>query len=145
MSQEVSFTGRCLCGAVNYKVKGTPVRMAHCHCKDCQRSSGAGHMSNAIFRAADVEMHGSTSSYVVTADSGNILTRHFCPTCGSRVFATNSGRPGMIILTAGTMDDHSWFEPQLVIFTRSRAEWDKTDERIPNFETAPPLPPRSQA
>jgi hypothetical protein len=88
--------------------------MAQCHCRDCQRSTGAGHTSNAVFEAAQVEMTGETTSYAAKADSGNTFTRHFWPTCGGRVFALNSGRPGMIILGAGAFDDSSWFSPQVV-------------------------------
>lgn len=140
---EVETSGRCLCGAVRYRIKGSPVRMALCHCNDCQRQTGTGHASNAIFREADVERHGPTQSYAVTADSGNTLTRHFCPTCGSFLFAFNSGRPGMIVVTAGTMDDSSWFAPQLIIYTKHRPAWDDTGTIIPNFEAGPPMPPKA--
>ena len=93
MSSEVEASGQCLCGGVRVAVKGTPVRMAQCHCRHCQRASGAGHASNAIFHAADVTITGETKSYTVTADSGNDYTRHFCPACGGRAFATTDTVP----------------------------------------------------
>lgn len=138
---EVETAGQCLCGAVRYKIKGAPVRMALCHCKDCQRETGTGHAANAIFSEADVERSGETKSYAVTADSGNTLTRHFCPTCGSFLFAFNSGRPGMIVVTAGTMDDSSWFAPQTIIYTKRRNKWDNTGTDIPNLEAGIAIPP----
>ena len=141
MTSEPFATGACLCGAVRYIVKAKPVAMAHCHCRDCQRSSGAGHMSNARFRAEDVDIAGETASYAVKADSGNTFTRHFCPTCGSRLYAVTTGWPGMIILTAGTFDDMSWFEPMVVLYTRSRPAWDNTSGDIPSFEAMPPRKP----
>lgn len=141
MTTDPFATGGCLCGAVRYFVKAKPVAMAHCHCRDCQRSSGASHMSNARFKAEDVEITGKTSSYAVTADSGNTFTRHFCPTCGSRLYAVTTGWPGMVILTAGTFDDMSWFEPKVVLYTRSRPAWDNTSGDIPSFEAMPPRKP----
>ena len=142
MSSEVEASGRCLCGAVRIAIKGTPVRMAQCHCRDCQRASGAGHASNAIFHAADVTIAGETKSYTVTADSGNDYTRHFCPACGSRAFATHAGRPGMVIVPVGMLDDTSWFNPQAVLYTRSRPAWDMTTDTVPNFEAMPPPAPK---
>src|SRR4249920_3720046 len=96
MSNEPFAKGHCLCGAVSYTINAKPIRMAQCHCKDCQRASGTGHMSLAFFKKDDVAILGKTASYPSTADSGNINTRHFCPTCGSRVYGENSARPGVI-------------------------------------------------
>jgi hypothetical protein len=138
MSSEVHAAGHCLCGAVRVEVDGAPVRMAQCHCKDCRRSSGTGHVSNAIFNATDVKISGETKAYTVTADSGNAYTRHFCPVCGGRAFATHTGRPGMIIVPVGLLDDSSWFLPQAVLYTRSRPVWDITTDAVPNFEAMAP-------
>ena len=142
MTNEVHSAGQCLCGAVKIAVKGAPVRMAQCHCMDCRRASGTGHVSNAIFDAGDVTISGDTKSYTVTADSGNAYTRHFCPACGGRMFATHSGRPGMFIVHVGNLDDSGWFAPELVLFTRTRPAWDITTEDVPNFEAAPPAAPQ---
>jgi hypothetical protein len=142
MAREVNATGGCLCGAVRFTVKGTPIRMAQCHCTDCQRASGTGHMSNAIFRGEDVTVTGATASYASRSDSGNVLTRHFCPTCGSRLFLTSAARPGMLVMAAGAFDDTSWFEPEVVLFTRSRPHWDITTDAVPNFEAMPPPAPK---
>ncbi len=144
MPDIVHGTGGCLCGAVRFTVKGAPIRMAQCHCLDCQRASGTGHMSNAIFNAADVDVTGETASYASTADSGNTLTRHFCPTCGGCVFLFSQARPGMIVMAAGAFDDSRWFEPQIVLFTKRRPHWDLTTEGVPNFEAGPP-PPKPKA
>jgi hypothetical protein len=135
---EAFATGQCLCGAVRFNAKAEPFVMAQCHCRDCQRVSGAGHTSNALFDERNVEVIGETTSYAVTADSGNTLTRYFCPNCGSRVFSRNSGRPGMIVLPAGAFDDSSWFRPKVVVFTRSRHDWDTAGEDVPRHEAMPP-------
>ena len=142
MADEVQSKGQCLCGAVTIAVEGTPVRMAQCHCMDCRRASGTGHVSNAIFADADVTVTGETKSFTVTADSGNAYTRYFCPACGSRIYGKHSGRPGMTIVHVGLLDDASWFAPQVVLYTRSRPKWDITTDAVPNFATSPPLAPR---
>jgi hypothetical protein len=143
MSNEIEASGHCLCGAVRIAVKGTPVRMAQCHCKDCQRGAGTGHASNAFFRTEDVEISGDTKSFTLTADSGNSLVRHFCPVCGARTHGTNTGRPGIVLVPVGILEDTSWFAPQVVVYTRSRPAWDITADDIPSFEAMPPPPPKT--
>jgi hypothetical protein len=144
MAREVNATGGCLCGAVRFKVSGAPIRMAQCHCLDCQRASGTGHMSNAIFNASDVEVTGTTASFVSASDSGNTLTRHFCPTCGGRLFLTSAARPGMIVMAAGAFDDSSWFEPEVVLYTKRRPRWDITTDQVQSFEGMPTRTPKAE-
>jgi hypothetical protein len=127
MTDDPFAKGHCVCGAVSYTIYSKPIRMAQCHCKDCQRASGTGHTSLAFFKQDDV-------------DSGNINTKHFCPTCGSRVYGENSGRPGVVGIAVGCLDKNDWFSPQAVVYTKGRAAWDKTPEDVPNFERMPPPP-----
>lgn len=133
-------TGQCLCGRVSVTAKAAPVRMAQCHCLDCQRNTGTGHANNAFFKDTDVEVGGTTRSFTITADSGNRLTRHFCETCGSRVFAINSGRPGMMTLPAGIFQDSSWYKPQMILFRGRRTAWDPEVPGVPAHEGMPPPP-----
>lgn len=140
MGDQPFATGGCLCGAVTYTVSKPPARTAQCHCRDCQRSSGTGHMSLAFFSEDDVEIHGEATGYGAAADSGNINTRYFCPQCGSRVFSRNSGRPGVIAIAVGSAENSDWFEPAAVVYTRSRPAWDVTSTEVPNFDTMPPPP-----
>jgi hypothetical protein len=141
MPSEPFAQGRCLCGAVTYVINAKPIRMTQCHCKDCQRASGTGHMSLASFKKEDVAMRGTTASYGATADSGNTTTRHFCPKCGSCVYGESSARPGIVGVSVGCVDDNAWFSPQAVVFTKGRPGWDRTATDVPNFEAMPPPPP----
>src|SRR5947207_4876961 len=138
MPSEPFARGQCLCGAVKYTIHAEPIRMAQCHCKDCQRASGTGHMSLAFFKKDDVVLNGMTASYPSTAESGNINTRHFCPKCGGRVYGENSARPGIVGIAVGSLEDHDWFRPQAVVYTTRRAHWDHTPSEVPNFERMPP-------
>ncbi len=133
-------SGRCTCGAITYTVTAAPKTMVQCHCRDCQKSTGTGHVSQAFFAKKDVHIHGQASAYTTTTDGGNQSTRYFCPTCGSRIYGLNSGRPTTITLAVGCMDDHSWFSPKLVVYTKHRNDWDITRTDIPNFNEMPPPP-----
>ena len=138
MSDEPFATARCLCGAVRLTINAEPVGMGQCHCKDCQRASGTGHMSLARFKRDDVTIAGKTTSYASTAETGNINTRHFCPTCGSRVYGENSARPGLVNVAVGCLDDHSWFSPHVIVYAKDRPNWDVTSKDVPIFERMPP-------
>lgn len=142
MAEEFA-TGHCLCGAVSYKAKAAPVATGQCHCKDCQRASGTGHMSLAFFKREDLDIDGETANYGVTADSGNINTRHFCPKCGGRLFGENSARPGLMAVAVGSADDNSWFATQRVVYVKDKPAWDVTSTDVPNFDMMPPPPPKS--
>ncbi len=143
MDKSTFASGSCACGAITYTITGTPKTMVQCHCHDCQKATGTGHVSLAFFAKEDVNISGPTTGYTTTTDSGNQSTRYFCPTCGSRVYGLNSGRPGTITLPVGCMDDHGWFSPNAVVYTKYRNDWDMTRTDIPNFEEMPPPPSKS--
>ena len=138
MKRKLFTTGSCRCGAINYAIFGGPVYMAQCHCVDCQKLSGTGHASNAFFKAEDVEVQGDPRGFIVQADSGVLKTYYFCSTCGSRLHGTSGGRPGIMLMPIGCLDDHSWFSPRVVVYTERRDEWDVTTHDVPNFEQMPP-------
>jgi hypothetical protein len=134
-------TGRCLCGASTYEIDGDPIVVAHCHCADCQRLSGSGHSTGAMFAESGVRMKGSIARYDLVSEAGNFVTRLFCATCGSPLFGKNSGMPGFITATAGTLDQSETLSPELVIFARNRRAWDALDPSLPTFQGQPPWKP----
>lgn len=143
MSNSPFATGQCLCGSVTFKINAEPARMAQCHCKSCQRSSGTGHMSLAFFPEDAVEISGSFSEFADTAESGNVNTRGFCSDCGSRLFGRNTGRPGVMAVAVGSVDDNSWFTPGAVVYDQDKPHWDQMDAALPKFDKMPPPPPKS--
>jgi hypothetical protein len=138
MSDKPFATGRCLCGAVEFTINAAPVGTGQCHCKDCQRASGTGHMSIARFRRHDVIRRGETASYASTAESGNTNTRHFCPKCGSRLFGENSAHPDLVNVAVGCLDENDWFAADRVVYAKDRPRWDVTPTDVPNFDRMPP-------
>ena len=63
MSGKPFATGRCQCGAVSYTLAEPPVTMGQCHCKDCQRVTGTGHISLARFKREHVTIEGTTKTF----------------------------------------------------------------------------------
>lgn len=132
-----TFSGGCLCGAIRYTCDGEPMMAGHCHCEDCRRSSGTGHSSHLAAPEASFSVTGEVTDYVRPADSGNLVTRAFCPTCGAPVFSTNAGMPGMVFLRASSLDDLEVFQPQMHVYTSRAASWDRPASGLPAFERMP--------
>ncbi len=131
-------SGGCLCGAVRYQIEGDPIFAGHCHCTDCQKVTGTGHVSVVAVPSDAVKVTGPVSAFAVIADSGQPYTRHFCPKCGSFIYGEPASMPGVRTVTAGTFDDTSLFEPQMVVYAKDRPAWDRIDSGLPEFETMPP-------
>jgi len=135
---ETVFSGGCLCGAVRYESTAVPVVCGHCHCEDCRRSSGTGHCSHVGLPEAAVTLTGAVSAFDKPADSGNMVTRAFCPTCGAATHSFNSAMAGMIFLRASSLDDPEVFQPQLIVYTAKAPSWDHMDASLTAFEGMPP-------
>ena len=76
----------CSCGQLQLTIDGEPSRIAMCHCLECQRRTGAVISNQARFRREQVTFAGKATGWMRTAVSGNAVTCHFCPICGSTVY-----------------------------------------------------------
>ncbi len=129
-------TGGCLCKAIRYRLMGEPIVSRICWCRDCQHLAGNG-TANAIFPTEAIEIQGSPSEYVSVADSGNQVRRRFCPTCGSHLFADNTGRAGLTVVRLGTLDDPSSISPVANIWSSSAPTWACLDPALQRAEKQP--------
>lgn len=127
--------GGCQCGAVRYRLLGPPLAVYACHCKDCQRRSGAAFsMSMPIARERVGLMRGTLTAYDKAADSGRVVRMLGCSQCGIKVWNEPLSTPGMLVLKPGTLDDSSWARPVGNIWTKSRMPWVEIDGSLVNFE-----------
>ena len=81
---------------------------------------------------------GELRDYRLTADSGNVAHRRFCPTCGTHLFSASEARPHLIFVRAGTLDDPELARPSVTIWTSSAPSWACFDERLAKVERQPP-------
>ncbi len=104
-------TAGCLCADVRITARGAPDRVGLCHCLDCRKHHGAVFFAAAIFDRAQVEISGATHSYE---------GRHFCPRCGSSVFAISGDE---VELHLGALDTPDQFAPTYELWTDRRESW----------------------
>ncbi len=130
--------GGCHCGSVRYECTEASLAAGHCQCANCQKFSGTGHATNMLLAQAAFTVTGALAAYEYTADSGNAMVRYFCPTCGTPVYGTSSGRPGGVMVRVGGLDDPSIFRAGFCLYTESAQHWDAMDSSIPGFPGMPP-------
>lgn len=133
----VPFTGRCLCGAVRFRLGQPPVATRACWCRDCQYLSSGNASVNAIFSTAGFSLDGEVGEHVSTADSGNVMRRRFCPRCGTPLFSESSARPDLMVVRVGALDDLRAGGPTAVIWTASAPAWAVLDPDMPSSEGQP--------
>lgn len=125
MTDAQSFDGGCACGSVRYRMTSTPLFVHCCHCRWCQRESGAAFALNALIEADRVEK---LSGEVVAMDTpsnsgkGQIIVR--CRDCRVTLWSHYAGAgKRMSFVRVGTLDDPDRFPPDLHIFTESKQPW----------------------
>ncbi|MFM9449553.1 GFA family protein, partial [Streptomyces acidiscabies] len=78
---------------------------------------------NAIFKGDDVRIDGTLAQAAWPAASGNTLTFHFCPGCGTQVFGQSSARMHLKTVRFGVIDQPHDLAPQMVIWTDDAPDW----------------------
>ena len=105
------FTGGCLCGDVRLEATGEPYRVGLCHCLDCRKHHGALFYAAAIFPRDAVTVEGGTRDYA---------GRHFCPRCGSSVFARSGDE---VEVHLGALDAPDQLTPTYENWILRREAW----------------------
>jgi len=120
-----SFEGGCTCGAVRYRMTTTPLFVNCCHCRWCQRETGASFALNAMIEADRVEMLHGTPEIVLTpslSGEGQKIAR--CPVCRIAVWSNYGGGGDLVrFVRVGTLDEPDRLPPDIHIFTMSKQPW----------------------
>jgi len=134
----MSHKAGCLCGAVKVTIDAEPLGARHCWCRLCQYLSAGGGTVNVIFPADAIAFEGEVRWIEGVAESGNAMRRGFCPACGTQIFSQSSGRPHLMIVRAGALDDPGLATPGSVIWTAEAPGWAHFDPALPQVERQPP-------
>jgi hypothetical protein len=110
---------------------------ANCHCDDCRRSGGGVYASFAFVDASALEVSGETHAHQHLSDTGNTITKHFCPSCGSQVYTENTKAPSRRGVRVGLIEGASWFEPKANVYASHRLPSTPIDPKIKAFDKMP--------
>ena len=103
--------------------RGRTIAISMCHCLECQRRTGAVISNQARFPREQITFAGKATAWMRTAESGNALTFHFCPTCGSTVYWEGEGFPGYVAVAIGAFADPEFPPPTIAVWEESRHPW----------------------
>ena len=132
------FSGRCLCGLVRFECGAEPEFQACCHCEDCRRAGGGVYGSFVFVSREALQITGEMRSYEHESDQGNTMTKHFCPTCGSHMFGSNSKTPERCAVWVGVIDDARWFKPQAYVYARKKLPHTPVNPEVETFDKMRP-------
>ncbi|HVH32776.1 MAG TPA: GFA family protein [Tahibacter sp.] len=127
--------GGCDCRRIRYRLTDAPLIVHCCHCRWCQRESGASFALNAMIEADRVELLGDEPEFVPTPSAsgrGQLIAR--CPDCRVALWSHYAGNgPFMRFVRVGTLDDPDALPPDVHIFTASKQPWVVLSPDTPAF------------
>ena len=135
-----SLEGGCRCGRVRYRAALEPMPKAYaCHCLDCQTWSGSAFSVQVLLAEDQLTVTGEPALFELTSSDGQRISRQrACPVCFTRVCNTNSARPGMAALRAGTLDRSDELTLVAHIWTKRKLGGIDIPEGVPAWEEGAP-------
>jgi len=124
-AEDFPLDGGCTCGAIRYRMTGAPLFVHCCHCRWCQRETGASFALNALIEADRVVVLDGTPQTVDTpSNSGRGQKIVRCPTCHIALWSHYAGAgDALCFVRVGTLDDPDRAPPDIHIFTASKQPW----------------------
>ena len=117
--------GGCDCRHVRYRMETSPLFVHCCHCRWCQRETGAAFALNAMIEADRVALLAAEPDIVATPSAsgkGQEIVR--CPKCRIAVWSHYAGAgPVIRFVRVGTLDAPDHVPPDIHIFTSSKQPW----------------------
>ena len=117
--------GGCTCRTLRYRMTSAPLFVHCCHCRWCQRESGAAFALNALIESDRVvALEGVPEIVVTPTESGTGQKIARCPSCRVAVWSNYGGGGDKVrFVRVGTLDEPDRLPPDIHIFTRSKQPW----------------------
>jgi len=126
-----SLSGRCLCGAVRYRVADAFRYALNCHCSNCRRATGSAFKPFGGIEREALSLVAGAEALLIYGDDAAHDAR--CRTCGSLLYSLV--RDGAFVhVTLGTLDDAPSIAPTAHIFVGSKAPWYAITDALPQHE-----------
>jgi len=134
--QDFVVDGGCTCRAVRYRMTSRPLFVHCCHCRWCQRETGASFALNAMIEADRVVLLQGTPEVVNTpSNSGKGQKILRCPICRIALWSNYAGAGDKVrFIRVGTLDEPDRLPPDIHIFTASKQPWIVLPEGAPSVE-----------
>ena len=136
MTAEGPLDGGCACGAVRYRIAGPPLFVHCCHCRWCQRESGAAFALNAMIETDRITLlQGAPERVPTPSDSGRGQTFLRCPGCRVALWSHYAGAgEELAFVRVGSLDEPDRLPPDIHIYTASKQPWVQLPPDTPAHE-----------
>ena len=135
MSTEQTTNGHCLCGAVDFKIKGALRPIMYCHCEQCRRASG--HFVAATACHPD-QLSIVGEENVKWFRSSPNAERGFCNNCGSNLF-WKPAHGGHWSVWSGALDRPTGLTAMQHIYVHMKSDYYELDDGLPQFDADYPM------
>jgi len=133
------YSGRCVCGAVQYRVTAEPLTLYACHCTDCQAlSSSAFRISMPVLRDAVEILRGAPEPFAYSPIGASTKHGRRCAACSTWLWGEPERLPQVVVIRPSTLDDRSWVDPVAHIWVRSAQPWVRIPDGVLTFDGQPP-------
>jgi hypothetical protein len=122
--------GRCLCGAVRYRVNGGPIVTSLCHCRSCRLAAGAPSVAWVIFRSSEFAY---SAGQPARFRSSPAVIRTFCGQCGTSLTYQLDTEPDTIDVTTASLDFPDDFAPTREIWVAHKLAWEQLNDHFPQY------------
>ncbi len=117
-------TGRCNCGAIQFRLRREPMFVHCCHCTWCQRETGSAFVLNALIETAEIELlQGEPEQTCRPSNSGIGQTVLRCPQCEVALWSHFGGRDQFAFVRVGSLEEPGLCPPDIHIFTSTKQPW----------------------
>ena len=135
----MAIEGGCRCGAVRYSIAVEVLPPVYaCHCHICQRASGSAFSVQALVSEDSLFVNGPIVVHEIATED-RVSTQRFCGVCHARVYNTNTRRPGIAVVRAGTLDRSEELQCKAHIYTDFRQRWVTLPSDVPQWGEAAPV------
>jgi hypothetical protein len=126
-----TYTGACLCGAVEFEYRGPSLWCAHCHCSLCRRAHGAAFVTwVGVEDNRFTPLNQQSLSWYRSSEDGE---RGFCSSCGSTLFFRSTRWPNEIHIARANIEGDIDIEPTAhVTYGSSEVSWFQFDDQLPH-------------
>lgn len=122
-------TGHCLCGGVEYEIRGALAPVTACHCSQCRRTSGHHVAMTSVPEAAFTLRRADTLRWYRSSDAAE---RGFCDHCGGNLF-WRAVAGNTISITAGTLDSPTGLRVAKHIYVDDKGDYYVIHDTVAQF------------
>ncbi len=129
------YAGRCTCGQVRYRMESAPLIVHCCHCRWCQRETGAAFALNAMIETERLKLlAGEPVRVTVPSESGKGQAILRCPVCEIAVWSHYLGAGEQFaFVRIGTLEEPDRLPPGVHIYIASKQPWVVLPDGVPSF------------